>query len=86
MLTPTSQCISPLTFPFGNYKFVFEICESVSDLHIFEAENKGIFSFIKIFSDSHVWLFVTPDCNPSGSLCLWDSLGKNTGVGYHVLL
>ena len=36
---------------------------------------------------SHVWLFETPwTCSPPDSFFLWDSLGKNTGVGCHVLL
>ena len=26
------------------------------------------------------------DCSPPSSLCLWDSPGKNTGVGCHVFL
>ena len=26
------------------------------------------------------------DCSPTRLLCLWDSPGKNTGVGYHFLL
>ena len=26
------------------------------------------------------------DCSPPGSLCPWDSLGKNDGVGWHALL
>ena len=26
------------------------------------------------------------DCRPPGSTCPWDSLGKNTGVGFHLLL
>ena len=26
------------------------------------------------------------DCSPRGSSCLWDSPGKNTGVGCHFLL
>ena len=35
---------------------------------------------------SRVWLFVTPCTVPAGLLCLWDSPGKNTGVGCHTLL
>ena len=35
---------------------------------------------------SHVWLYSPLDCSPPGLLCLWDSPGKNTGVGCHTLL
>ena len=35
---------------------------------------------------SHVQLCNPTDCSPSGSLCPWDSPGKNTGVGCHFLL
>ena len=34
---------------------------------------------------SLVWLFITPVLRDR-LLCLWDSPGKNTGVGYHFLL
>ena len=34
---------------------------------------------------SRVWLFVTMD-QPTRLLCLWDSPGKNTGVGCHAIL
>ena len=35
---------------------------------------------------SHVWLSGTPWTQPIMLLCLWDSSGKNTGVGCHALL
>ena len=36
---------------------------------------------------SRVWLFATlMDCSPPGSSVHRDSLGKNTGMGYHALL
>ena len=35
---------------------------------------------------SHVRLFAAPWTGTSRLLCPWDSPGKNTGVGYHVLL
>ena len=35
---------------------------------------------------SHIWLFVTLWTVPARSLCPWESLGKNTGVGYHAPL
>ena len=35
---------------------------------------------------SCVWLFATPWTVATRFLCLWDSPGKNTGVGSHALL
>ena len=37
-------------------------------------------------SFSHFWLFVTQWTKPTRLLCLWDSPGTNTGVGYYFLL
>ena len=35
---------------------------------------------------SHVWFFATHGLYPARLPCLWNFLGKNTGVGYHFLL
>ena len=60
--------------------------ESAIGIHVF-------FTFLMAFFDSHVHAKSLQLCltlgNPMGCnplLCPWDSLGKNTGVGFHALL
>ena len=40
----------------------------------------------KLSPFSHVWLFATLWTVPARLLCLWDSRGKNAGVGCYALL
>ena len=46
--------------------------------------DKSFFRFVVVYSLSHVQLFCEHmDCSPPG---LWDSPGKNNGIGCHFLL
>ena len=58
---------------------VRRLCRCISELGILHLENSVSCSAVSMFLKPH-------GLYPSWLLCLWDSPGKNTGVGCHALL
>ena len=52
--------------------------------------NGRSFTFLVVYIVNCEWVILIivqqDELQPTRLLCLWDSLGKNTGVGYHALL
>ena len=73
-----TKCFLPgQTSPFSYYNIAFLLC------HFLE------FLIIHCMCAKSLQLCLTlcnaMDCSPPGLPCLWDSPGKNTGVGFHAL-